>query len=89
MTQFFNEWDPMPPFISAPEDSGLEQRISKLAEFAAKNGPPFVNMIRQKQADNAEYAFLSGGPGSEYFTWKLYCIIHKIPTGRYLTRMIA
>ena len=81
MAQFFSNWDPLPPFAPAPEDGGLEQRISKLAEFAAKNGPPFVQMIREKQAGNAEYGFLAGGPGAEYFTWKLYSIIYRIPAG--------
>jgi len=82
MAQFFNAWDPVPAFVPVPEDTALEQRISKLAEFAAKNGPPFVDMIREKQANNAEYNFLSGGPGSDYFTWKLYCITYKVPAGR-------
>ncbi len=81
MAQFFNEWDQAPVFVPVPGESGLEQRIAKLAEFAAKNGPPFVNMIREKQAGNSEYTFLSGGPGADYFNWKLYCNIYQVPSG--------
>lgn len=78
---FFSPWAPPPGFAEGPADSALEQRISKLAEFAAKNGPPFVEMIRQKQAANPEYAFLNGGLGADYFTWRLYCSLYNLHPG--------
>ena len=80
---FFTQWDPAPPFAPRPTDTALEQRITKLAEFAVKNGPPFVAMIRQKQQGNPEYEFLSSGPGGEYFTWKLYCFSYSLDSGEY------
>lgn len=82
MATFFSEQDPAPSFTARPQDVALEQRISKLAEFACKNGPPFVNMIREKQAGNPEYSFLSAGPGADYFTWKLYCNLYNLEAGK-------
>ena len=88
MSQFFAEWDPVPPFAPRPENQALEQRITKLAEFAQKNGPPFVKMIREKQANNPEYSFLSGGPGAQYFTWKLYCFVYNLYPGRKIWEIV-
>ena len=81
---FFPPWEPPPEFAEQPADAALEQRIGKLAEFAVKNGPPFVEMIRQKQQNNPEYGFLSNGAGSPYFRWKLYCFIHKLDSSKYV-----
>lgn len=35
---FFSPWDPPPALVQPPQDAGLVQRITKLAEFAARNG---------------------------------------------------
>lgn len=64
---FFASWEPTPTFCSAPQDPALTQRISKLAEFARRNGPHFVELLKNKQKDNPEYSFLFGGEGSEYY----------------------
>ena len=37
-------------------------------------GPAFEDTTRQKQAGNADFAFLFGGPGSEYYQWHLHCL---------------
>lgn len=81
MAKFFQAWDTIPPWSTRPADAALEQRIAKLAEFAAKNGPPFVEMMREKQANNPEYSFLSGGVGSDYFRWRLYCGLYNLDAG--------
>ncbi|KAH7623290.1 hypothetical protein Ndes2526B_g01714 [Nannochloris sp. 'desiccata'] len=62
-----------PPFAPPPPDHALEIRILKLAEFAARNGPAFVEEVRAKQCRNPEYAFLHGGEGAAYFFWVLHC----------------
>ena len=71
--QFFSPWEGPPPFVQAPEDAGLRQRITKLAEFAKRNGPNFVDLIINKQQDNPEYGFLFGGEGSDYYRWGWVC----------------
>lgn len=77
--QLFNPWDPPPAFASPPADDALVQRITKLADYAARNGSQFVELMRSKQSGNPEYAFLFGGEGSGYYTWYLYCTVHNMP----------
>ena len=87
MSKFFEDQNSTPSFAARPADPALEQRIAKLVEFAQKNGPPFVDMIRQKQSKNPEYSFLSNGPGAQYFTWKLYCLLFNLDAGTLCTRI--
>ncbi|KAL6873745.1 hypothetical protein ACP4OV_013827 [Aristida adscensionis] len=70
---------PPPPFDSAPPppapppaDPELQKRIDKLVEYTAKNGPDFEAMIRDKQRDNPDYAFVFGGDGHAYYRYKLW-----------------
>ena len=79
---FFSPHEPPPEYCPAPSDSALAQRISKLAQFAARNGPSFVELMRAKQTGNAEYDFLSGGEGSGYWRWILYCTLYNLPPGQ-------
>ncbi|BDA50806.1 probable calcium homeostasis endoplasmic reticulum protein at N-terminal half [Coccomyxa sp. Obi] len=76
---FFSPHDPPPAFAATPSDDALAQRISKLAQFAARNGPNFVELMRTKQAGNSEYDFLNGGTGSDYWRWTLYCTLYNLP----------
>ena len=71
-----------PPFAPTPADTALAQRISKLAEFVSRNGPAFEQQVRAKQGGNAEYAFLQGGAGSEYYQWCLFCMPRQLPLDR-------
>lgn len=41
-------------------------------EYAAKNGPEFEAMIREKQRDNPAYSFLFGGDGHNYYRYRLW-----------------
>lgn len=41
-----------------------------------KNGPEFEAMIREKQKDNPDYAFLFGGEGHGYYHYKLFLSMH-------------
>lgn len=68
-----NQWAPPPAFTPAPTDAQLTQRIALLAKFAAQNGPAFIETVKEKQAGNADYNFLFGGPGADYFRWALHC----------------
>ena len=48
--QFFNQWEAPPGYAPPPaSDDALVQRVSKLVEFAARNGPSFVELIKKKQ----------------------------------------
>jgi hypothetical protein len=49
LAQFFDPQQPAPPAVTAPQDAGLLQRITKLVEFATRNGPSFVELIKSKQ----------------------------------------
>ncbi len=82
--QFFSPWDPPPPFCSPPTDSKRADVIQKLAQFAAKNGASFVELIKVKQKDNSEYQFLFGGEGSDYYHWILFCSCHNLPVDQAL-----
>lgn len=78
---FFDPNEPPPEFSQPPADDRLQQIIIKLAQFASRNGPSFVDVIRQKQAGNTDYNFLSGGEGAGYWRWYLYCTLYNLPPG--------
>ena len=78
---FFNPHEPPPEFAQPLADDRLTQIITKLAQFASRNGPSFVDVIRQKQAGNADYDFLSGGEGAAYWRWYLYCTLYSLAPG--------
>jgi hypothetical protein len=86
---FFSPHEPPPEFASAPTDDALTQRISKLAQFASRNGPSFVDLMRTKQAGNPEYDFLNGGEGSAYWRWILYCTLYSLPPGKPTQELIV
>lgn len=77
--QFFSPWEPPPTFQQPPADAQLSERISLLAKFAAQNGAAFVEMVKIKQRDNPEYAFLFGGPGHAFYNWVLHCHLTNHP----------
>ena len=68
-----------PPFACAPDDQALSTRITKLAEYYTRNGPAFEELLKSKQKDNPEYAFLFGGPGCEFYAWSLFCMPRGLP----------
>lgn len=87
--QFFAAWEQQPEFCLPPQDLSLKQRIVKLAEFASRNGPHFVDLLRDKQKGNPEYSFLFGGEGSEYYRFASlrHCHMADIPCLNELTTM--
>ncbi|THG15367.1 hypothetical protein TEA_009460 [Camellia sinensis var. sinensis] len=64
---FIGPYDSPPHPAAPPSDPKLQKRIDKLVEYAAKNGPEFEAMIREKQQDNPNYSFLFGGEGHNYY----------------------
>ncbi|XP_031476885.1 uncharacterized protein LOC116248301 [Nymphaea colorata] len=72
----FNPFEPPPPPCAPPADPELHKRIDKLIEYTAKNGPEFEAMIREKQKDNPDYAFLFGGEGAGYYHHRLWLCTH-------------
>jgi hypothetical protein len=78
--QFFSPWEAPPSFTPKPEDSALFDRISKLVQYAAQNGPSFIEMVANKQQNNPEYAFLQPGTAQYgFFRWHLYCQLYNHP----------
>uniref|UniRef100_A0A2N9EL74 CID domain-containing protein n=1 Tax=Fagus sylvatica TaxID=28930 RepID=A0A2N9EL74_FAGSY len=73
---FHGLYDAPPPPASPPSDPELHKRIDKLVEYAAKNGPEFEAMIREKQQDNPDYGFLFGGEGHGYYRYRLWLATH-------------
>nr|DAD20594.1 TPA_asm: hypothetical protein HUJ06_022057 [Nelumbo nucifera] len=69
---FHSPFDSAPPPAVPPSDPELHKRIDKLVEYAAKNGPEFEVMIREKQRDNPDYSFLFGAEGHDYYRYKLW-----------------
>ncbi|KAG8074867.1 hypothetical protein GUJ93_ZPchr0006g44267 [Zizania palustris] len=61
-----------PPAAPPPSDPELQKRIDKVVEYIAKNGPEFEVVIRDKQHDNPDYAFIFGGEGHAYYRYKLW-----------------
>jgi hypothetical protein len=62
LEQFFDPQQPPPPAVDAPQDAGLLQRITKLVEFATRNGPSFVELIKSKQKASAAAEWASPLP---------------------------
>jgi Surp module len=63
-----------PPPVGPPADPELQKRIDKLVEYITKNGPEFEIMIRDKQHDNPDYAFIFGGEGHGYYNYRFFLI---------------
>eukprot|EP00887_Chlorella_sp_A99_P000681 scaffold5.g681.t1 len=82
MSAQFTPGEPPPPFAAPPADQGLLQRITKLVEYGTRNGPGFIDLMRQNQGANPEYAFLVGGEGADYFAWALWCQLNGRPTAQ-------
>ena len=87
--EFFSPWEAPPPFVASPADAKRAEVLSKLAQYAAKNGASFVELIKLKQKDNAEYSFLFGGEHSDYYRWALYCAVHGLPVDQPLAQQPA
>jgi hypothetical protein len=50
LNHFFPDSTLAPPEqVQAPQDAGLVQRVHKLVQFATRNGPSFVELIKKKQ----------------------------------------
>ncbi|KAJ0251793.1 hypothetical protein HA466_0127030 [Hirschfeldia incana] len=78
---FPGPYDSAPPPPPPPADPELQKRIDKLVEYSVKNGPEFEAMMRDRQKDNPDYAFLFGGEGHGYYRYKQFISMHHPPGG--------
>ncbi|XP_043688046.1 calcium homeostasis endoplasmic reticulum protein isoform X2 [Telopea speciosissima] len=78
---YLGPFDSAPPPVAPPPEPELHKRIDKLVEYAAKNGPEFESMIRDKQQDNPAYSFLFGAEGHDYYHYKLWLSTHSSAAG--------
>lgn len=66
---------PHPPVGDAEEIN----RIRKLAEYVARNGPEFEIKVKQKEAGNIAFSFLDPNEnpsGNHFYMWLLFCAMH-------------
>ena len=47
--------------VGVPTDESQKTLIDKVAQYVAKNGDEFANMMKKKQSGNPEYDFLRQG----------------------------
>jgi len=65
---------PAPPAavpVAPPADMELKNVIERIADYVTKNGPQFVDVVREKHPNDPKFAFLSGGEGHDYFRFCL------------------
>ncbi|CAM9513767.1 unnamed protein product [Ascophyllum nodosum] len=60
---------PTPPPLD-PKDA---ERVDKMADYVARNGGNFEEMVREREKDNRMLSFLFGGELHEYYKWALHC----------------
>ena len=70
----------VPPVALPPCDSEIASTCDKTANYVARNGARFENMVREREGANPKFSFLhEQGEGGPYFKWKVYCIQKQIP----------
>ncbi|DBB01148.1 TPA: hypothetical protein ACH3X1_001037 [Trebouxia sp. C0004] len=57
--------------IPAPADATILRNINTLARYVSKNGPAFEEIARTRNATDPSFAFLRGGEGAAYYSWKV------------------
>jgi Surp module/CID domain len=60
-------------------DLDTVNRIRKLAEYVARNGPEFELKVKEKEAGNVAFSFLDrdlNPPGNRFYSWLLFCAKH-------------
>ncbi|CAL5040057.1 unnamed protein product [Urochloa decumbens] len=77
------QFESAPPPAAPPADPELQKRIDKLVEYIGKNGPEFEAVIRDKQHDNPDYAFVFGGEGHAYYRYMLWLLPRPPAPGPY------
>jgi hypothetical protein len=65
---------PPPPEGPPPEDLADKAIIDKLAEFVARNGLKFEQMMQEKQKENPKFGFIEEGHAfNPYYRFKIWC----------------
>eukprot|EP00889_Picochlorum_renovo_P004983 jgi/Picre1/32013/NNA_007361.t1 len=69
--EFFPSGPPQP--AECPSDDTVVHHIRTLVQYAAKNGPSFMDLIRKNQSNNLEYSFaFQGDPAYPFFLYSLW-----------------
>lgn len=66
----------LPPHAPPPEDPELRKAIDALAFYVARDGQKVEDTARtsQEQQNGGHSFLLGGGPGSQYYHWKVYSL---------------
>lgn len=72
---WFSPWEPPPHFCPAVADPQLNERIDVTVRFAAKSGPGFLDMMKQKHQGDPNFAFLFAGEAYHRYRWCLHCAL--------------
>ncbi|GJP67669.1 hypothetical protein CLOP_g24462, partial [Closterium sp. NIES-67] len=73
LAAFFDPREPPPAAVAPPAREEVRGRVEKAAEYAAKNGPQFEALMRDKQRGHPTYGFLEpGGEGADYYRFRLW-----------------
>ncbi|GJP50924.1 hypothetical protein CLOM_g10076 [Closterium sp. NIES-68] len=76
LAAFFDPREPPPAAVAPPAREEVRGRVEKAAEYAAKNGPQFEALMRDKQRGHPTYGFLEpGGEGADYYRFRLWCAL--------------
>lgn len=79
--------------VPPPEDEALRKTIDAMAPFVARNGAAFEALAARQNARDNRFAFLQGGPGAEYYRWRVQassahrffsCKIPRFPSTAFL-----
>lgn len=65
-----------PDVVVAPPDTARRRYIiDATAVYVARDGSEFEDAVREREANNPEFAFLNGdGPDSVYYTWRVWSL---------------
>jgi hypothetical protein len=77
--QWFNPWEPVPHFFPPSQDQAVNDRINVTVKHAVKNGPAFLEMMKEKHRADPNFTFLFMGEAYHYFRWVLFSTIYNLP----------
>jgi RNA recognition motif-containing protein len=65
---------PSPP--TDPEEKGI---IEKMADYVARNGPKFEDLLKEKQKENPKFGFLyEGSKYYDYYKFRIYAVKNNL-----------
>jgi hypothetical protein len=59
-----------------PEEKGI---IEKMADYVARNGPKFEDLLKEKQKENPKFGFLyEGSKYYDYYKFRIYAVKNNL-----------